>query len=167
MKVRPQTEVDLPAVYELNISAFETNAEAELVESLRCNVSNHISLVAETTKRVVGHIMFTPVELVGCPSAYIMGLAPMAVKDEFRNQGIGSALVKSGIEACAEIKTGGLVVLGHPNYYPKFGFEVASMFDLSCEYDVPEEVFMAMEIKPNYFANKSGVIKYHEAFEGV
>lgn len=167
MNVRRETEVDLPAVYALNVSAFDTNAEAELVEALRGKVSNHISLVAETAGRIVGHIMFTPVDLLGCSSALIMGLAPMAVKKEFRNQGVGSALIKLGIEACAESKAGALVVLGHPNYYPKFGFETASKFDLSCEYDVPEDVFMALEIIPGYLAKKSGVIKYHEIFAGV
>lgn len=159
MKVRPETERDLPAIYELNVSSFESNAEAKLVEALRCKVNNHISFVAETAEGVVGHIMFTPVDLVGCPSAVIMGLAPMAVKEDFRNQGVGSALVRLGIEACAESKAGALVVLGHTDYYPKFGFEAASKFDLWCEYDVPEGVFMAREIIPDYLAEKAGVIE--------
>ncbi len=167
MKIRPETEVDLPAVYELNVAAFETNAEADLVEALRRKVINYISLVAEAERRIVGHIMFTPVRLVDCSSALIMGLAPMAVIEDCRNQGIGSALIESGIESCVESKAGAIVVLGHPNYYPKFGFKAASKFNLSCEYDVPDDVFMAMEIVPDYLAEKSGVVKYHESFAGV
>ena len=167
MNIRPETDVDLSAIYDLNVSAFETSAEADLINALRQQVIKHISLVAETADEIVGHIMFSPVDLTDDSSALIMGLAPMAVKAEFRNHGIGSALVKSGIEACREVNAGAIVVLGHPDYYPRFGFKPASKFDLSCEYDVPDDVFMAMEIVPGYLSEKSGVIRYHEVFAEV
>lgn len=167
MNVRPEKRMDIPAIYELNVSAFDSSAEANLVNALRSEENDYISLVAENEKEIIGHIMFTPVLLEDYASARIMALAPMAVIEDFRGQGVGSKLIYSGIEACGEQKAGAIVVLGHPNYYPKFGFRAASRFELSSEYDVPEEVFMAMEIIPNYLAEKSGVIKYHEIFRSV
>ena len=167
MIIRPETKNNWPAVYELNVSAFKTEAEAKLVDSLRKYASPYISLVAEIDNEVVGHIMFTPVELTDCSSMFVMGLAPMAVKEKFRGQGVGSKLVTSGIEACENLGVGAIVVLGHPNYYPKFGFKTASKFNLSCEYDVPDEAFMALELTPGYISSKSGVVKYHETFASV
>jgi len=111
--------------------------------------------------------MFTPVELTDHPSVFIMGLAPMAVKEDFRGVGVGSKLVTAGIEACEKLGAGAIVVLGHANYYPKFGFNPASRFNLSCEYEVPDEAFMALELMPGYLSSKSGVVKYHEAFASV
>ena len=167
MNVRAETNNDWPAVYDLNLFAFDMEAEANLVDVLRNCATPHISLVAEIEDEIVGHIMFSPVELSGCSSAFIMGLAPMAVKEKFRGIGVGSKLVESGIEACKKLEVGAVVVLGHSRYYPKFGFNPAFNFNLSCEYDVPDEAFMALELLPGYLSSKSGVVKYHAAFANV
>jgi len=167
MDIRTETENDWSAIYALNVLAFDTDAEANLVNSLRKCAMPYISLVAIVEEEVVGHIMFTPVELTDFSSVFIMGLAPMAVKENFRGVGVGSKLVNSGIEACEKLGVGAIVVLGHADYYPKFGFNPASGFNLSCEYDVPDEVFMALELMPGYLSSKSGVVKYHEAFASV
>ena len=164
MNVRAETNNDWPAVYDLNLFAFDMEAEANLVDVLRNCATPHISLVAEIEDEIVGHIMFSPVELSGCSSAFIMGLAPMAVKENFRGIGVGSKLVESGIEACKKLEVGAVVVLGHSRYYPKFGFNPAFNFNLSCEYDVPAEYFMAMELNEGSFDDVSGEIKYHPAF---
>lgn len=79
-----------------------------------------------------------------------MGLAPMAVAPERQRQGIGSALVRAGLDRCKEPGFGAIVVLGHPEYYPRFGFSIAKRFDIGCEYEVPDEVFMVMELQPGY-----------------
>jgi len=167
MDIRSETENDWSAVFDLNVSAFDTEAEANLVNSLRKFVSPCISLVTEIEDEVIGHIMFTPVELSDDPSAFIMGLAPMAVKDDFRGMGVGSELVISGIKACEKLNAGAIVVLGHSDYYPKFGFKPASHFSLTCEYDVPDEVFMALEVLPEYLSSKTGLVRYHELFSSV
>jgi len=167
MDIRSETENDWSAVYDLNVLAFDTKVEANLVNSLRKCATPYISLVAKIEDEVVGHIMFTPVELTEYSSVFIMGLAPMAVKENFRGVGVGSKLVASGIEACEKLGVGAIVVLGHANYYPRFGFKPASNFYLSCEYDVPDEVFMALELMPGYLSSKSGVVKYHETFASV
>lgn len=167
MKIREEEVNDWPAVYSLNECSFETTSEADLVDLLRAQVPAVISLVAEVDQEVVGHIMFTPVTLSAYPAVSMMGLAPMAVSSNHRRRGIGSALVTQGMEECGILGTGAVVVLGHSGYYPRFGFKPASLFGIQCEYDVPDDVFMAVEIEPGYLAGKSGVVKYHELFAGV
>jgi putative acetyltransferase len=167
VKIRTEAKKDWAAVYSLNKSSFDSASEANLVELLRTHVSSAISLVAEDDQEVVGHIMFTPVSLSGYPEASIMGLAPMAVSSQKRNCGIGSALVNKGLEKCRELGVGAVVVLGHSEYYPRFGFKPASLVGVQCEYDVPDEVFMAIEIQSDYFLEKHGIVKYHELFAGV
>jgi putative acetyltransferase len=126
-----------------------------------------ISLVAEHEREIVGHIMFSPVSLAGHADSKIMGLAPMAVAPEHQRIGIGSALVVAGLEHCKRIGIGAVVVLGHPRYYPRFGFVPATRFGMVSEYDAPEEAFMALELLPGYLGRKAGVIRYHPAFAVV
>jgi putative acetyltransferase len=167
MEIRPEQEKDWPSVYDLNVSAFDTKAEANLVNSLREIISPIISIVATIDGVVVGHILFTPVELSQNADTFIMGLAPMAVTEKQRVKGIGGAMVASGIKECKQLGAGAVVVLGHSSYYPKFGFKAASRFNIACEYDVPDEAFMVLELLPEYLSSKSGVIRYHELFASV
>lgn len=111
--------------------------------------------------------MFSPVSLSGHPGLKIMGLAPMAVLPVNQNKGIGSALVRAGLERCKDLGFGAVVVLGHPKYYPRFGFLPSSHFGIGCEYDAPEEAFMVVELQPGYLRGSSGTIKYHAAFKNV
>lgn len=96
-----------------------------------------------------------------------MGLAPMAVMPAAQRRGIGSALIRSGLERCAQLGYSAVVVLGHPEYYPRFGFVPASRFGIGCEYEVPDEVFMALELEPGALTGMSGTIRYHPAFAEV
>ncbi len=96
-----------------------------------------------------------------------MGLAPMAVAPEHQRKGIGSALVRAGLEQCKQLGFAAVVVLGHPEYYPRFGFSPSSRFGINSEYEVPEEVFMAMELQPGALSGKTGRVKYHAAFSNV
>ena len=96
-----------------------------------------------------------------------MGLAPMAVLPARQRGGIGSALVRAGLDACRQLGCTAVVVLGHPAYYPRFGFQPASRFALGCEYDVPDEAFMALEVEPGSLVGKAGTIRYHRAFAEV
>jgi len=163
--VRPETPADYASVRRVHEYAFEQAAEADLVEALRRTVRSYLSLVAEVDGRVVGHIFFSPVTVESGPAAFTaLGLAPMAVLPEHQRRGVGTALVRQGLAACAASGHPLVVVLGHPSYYPRFGFEPAAPRGLRSEYDVPDEVFMVAELEPGALAGRGGLVKYHAAF---
>lgn len=166
MKIRKEHKRDAEAVYHLNRSAFETSLEANLVNRLREEADPVISLIAEKDGRIAGHILFTPVSVADRSdiNILVMGLAPMAVLPGLQKKGIGSALVKAGLEECKKIGAGAVVVLGHAGYYPKFGFRPAHLYGLHCEYDVPPEAFMILELQPGFLEKISGTVRYHDAF---
>jgi putative acetyltransferase len=167
MQIRVEKECDREAVRAVNISAFETTSEADLVDALRQQAHPIISLVAEENGEVVGHILFSPVSLSGQPNLKVMGLAPMAVAPSQQKKGTGSALVQSGLDHCRKLGFVAVVVLGHPQYYPRFGFSPASQFGVDSEYDVPDEVFMAMELQPDALSGIIGTVRYHSAFSNI
>ena len=162
--IRSENAADVPGIHAVNTAAFATRLEADLVDTLRQTVQPIVSLVADDGGKIIGHILFSPVTLSDQPDAKIMGLAPMAVLPTEQRQGVGTALVREGLKRCEELGYGAVVVVGHRDYYPRFGFKPASMFNLKSEYDVPNDVFMALELTPNYFQGKSGTIYYHSAF---
>jgi putative acetyltransferase len=165
--IRPEEEKDYPAVNAVNTAAFETPAEANLVEVLRKEAHPYISLVAEEGEQILGHILFTPMVLPGHEELKIMGLAPVAVVPEHQREGIGSALIHAGMEKCKEMGFGAVIVLGHMGYYPRFGFTPAVRYGIRCEYEVPEEAFMVLELIPGYLKGAEGIIHYHAAFKDV
>lgn len=162
--IRAELTNDYSAVRAVNVSAFETPAEAELVDALREQARPLVSLVALDGVAIVGHILFSPVVLSGHPALNLMGLAPMAVAPDHQRRSVGSALVRAGLEQCRQLGVGAVVVLGHPDYYPRFGFSPATRSGIGCEYEVPEEAFMVLELQPGYLRDASGMAKYHEAF---
>jgi len=165
MNIREEKDSDKEIIWKVNAEAFETEAEANLVNALRDSGIHFISLVAEEDEEIVGHIIFTPVELMGDDSGLkLMGLAPMAVLTKLRKKGIGSQLVKTGIEKCSTQGYDAVVVLGYPEYYPKFGFVPSVKYGIKSEYDVHDEAFMVLELKEGSLKDKNGVIKYHAAF---
>lgn len=167
MQIRNEEKEDRAAVRAVNESAFETSAEADLVDKLRTQARPSISLVAEDGGTIVGHIMLTPVVLPAHTKLNIMGLAPMAVSPEHQCKGIGSELVWAGLEECKKLGFAAVVVLGHPEYYPRFGFTPASRLGIGCEYEAPDEAFMILELEPGCLGGASGKVKYHAAFEAV
>lgn len=162
--IRNETTHELEETRKLNIIAFEQDAEANLVDNLRKAGCEIISLVALKEGKTVGYIMFSPVtvdnQVVG------MGLAPMAVLPEYQKQGIGSLLVKEGIKQVKEKGYNLIIALGHPEYYPKFGFEPACKYGLKSEYEVPDEVFMVLVFDKN-LKFKDKLIKYRHEFAEV
>ena len=172
LKIREETPADHAAVRNVNERAFERGGEADLVDALRQFASPVISLVAELVteadRQAVGHILFSPVIIESEATSFTaMGLAPMAVLPEFQNQSIGSALVRRGLEECKRLGHEVVVVLGHPEYYPRFGFVRAATKGLTSEYPVPDEVFMVVELTPNALAGRQGLVKYHPEFAKV
>ena len=167
MQIRPERPEDISSIRAVNLAAFETSTEADLVDALREQAAPIVSLVAEEGDAIVGHILFSPVTLVAHPELRILGLAPMAVLPARQRQGIGSALIHEGLEQCRQRGFEAVIVLGHAEYYPRFGFTPASRFGLACEYDVPEDVFMVLELNRGVLNGKSGAIHYHFAFANL
>jgi len=167
MLVRSEQETDRSAVHAVNRAAFETSAEAMLVDVLRAKKSAVVSLVADVDGQVVGHIMFSAVTVAEQAAARVAGLAPMAVSPEHQRTGIGSALVREGLRRCKQFGFQAVVVVGHPEYYPRFGFHPAARYDIRCEYDVPEDAFMVLELQPQALTLLRGLVKYDEAFASV
>ena len=164
LNIRPEQEADHAAVRAVNVAAFETAVEADLVDALRAQAQPLVSLVAEQDGELVGHILFSPAVLVGHEDLKVAGLAPMAVTPAHQRAGIGTALVLAGLGDCKHKGFVAVVVLGHSHYYPRFGFAPASRFGIRSEYDVPDDVFMAMELQSGVLSGRTGLVKYHEAF---
>ena len=163
--IRPETKEDIAEIWRINAAAFDTEAEANLVDNLRESKAQLISLVAEVNKKIVGHILFSPVRLSGKGADLkIAGLAPMAVMPNYQKQGIGTALVEKGLKHCESNGYRAAVVLGYPEYYPRFGFEPCSRFGIKSEYDVPDEVFMVKELVAGILTGYTGVVRYHRLF---
>jgi putative acetyltransferase len=166
--IRPELPEDFSTVFEINQRAFGRPEEARLVEALRKVATPQISLVAVHDEQVVGHIFFSPVTIEGQNSSVqALGLAPMAVAPELQNQGIGSLLVREGLNAARRTGRNIVVVLGHIAYYPRFGFEVASRKGLRCEFPAPDEAFMVAELTPDALRGVSGLVKYLPEFSQV
>lgn len=166
LTIRPEGKEDFSVIRQINRKAFDTDAEANLIEALRKSNVPIISLVAEYNDIVIGHILFSEVSLDGhCPNIKISGLAPMAVLPEYQKKGIGSQLVIEGMKACRQTEYSAVVVLGHPQFYPHFGFEPSVNFKIKSEFDVPDEVFMIKELTKDALTNCSGTIIYHAAFK--
>lgn len=164
MVLRPEQPQDPPGIRTVHLAAFESPAEANLVDELRAVARPLVSWVAEEDNQILGHVFFSPVTLTGHPELYLLGLAPMAVLPAFQRRGVGTALVLAALEACRELGVGAVVVLGHPTYYPRFGFHPAAGFGITCEYDSPPEAFMALELQPGHLSDAAGTLRYHDAF---
>ncbi|MFQ6027505.1 MAG: GNAT family N-acetyltransferase [Dehalococcoidia bacterium] len=149
-------------------AAFGGSGEANLVEELQRQGAATLALVAVLDGRVVGHILFSPVTIDSeWGSQNALGLGPMAVRPEHQNQGIGSSLLREGLKLCRERGHQIVVVLGHPAYYPRFGFRTAAPLGVRCEYDAPEEAFMVLELQPGALEGVSGVVKYRPEFSNL
>jgi putative acetyltransferase len=166
MRIRREHARDIAAVRQLNRQAFGSPEEAAIVDVVRAQAQPIISLVAEDADAVIGHILFSPVTLNLKSQPLLMGLAPMAVVPARQRTGVGSALVNAGLHECRLLGAVGIVVIGHPEYYPRFGFVAGSSFGLTCEFEVPDEVFMARELVENALRSSPGTIRYHPAFSG-
>ena len=165
--VRPEQAEDVAAVRQVNEQAFETPAEARLVDLLRGRGKLIVSLVAHVNDHVVGHIAFSPVHLDSSPSLRGLGLGPMAVLPDMQNKGIGSLLVQAGLEHCRALACDYVVLVGHPEYYPRFGFVPARRFGLSTTWELPEGVFMTLELKPRVLDGSGGLVTYEPEFNDV
>ena len=159
--IRQERADDLAAIRELNRRAFAQDDEGMIVDALRSNGAVLVSLVATLRDEVVGHIVYSPV-VVGEATGAALG--PMAVLPEYQGQGIGSRLVEAGNRWVGDAGYPFVVLVGHAGFYPRFGFEPAARYGITCEWDVPDDVFMALMLDPERAAGVSGRAKYRQEF---
>jgi len=165
IEIREERPGDVAAIRDVNKRAFGQDQEGKIVDALRSNGAALLSLVATLDDRVVGHIMYSPISV----ARKIMGaaLGPVAVLPEHQRQGIGSKLVEAGNRKIKDQGCPFIIVLGHSNYYPRFGFMPASNHGIKCEWEVPEDVFMLLVLDQEKMQGVSGLAKYRHEFSSV
>ena len=163
--IRRATAADQEAIRRVQTAAFGRPDEAELALRVIAKAAGCVSLVAERDGGIVGHVLFSPVRVEGhALDPAPMGLAPLAVTPGLQRGGVGSALSRAGIEACRRAGAPFVVVLGHPPYYPRFGFVPAARFGLTYADAPPRDAFMALELVPGALARVSGRVRYAPEF---
>ncbi len=164
--LRPETAADRDAIQHVNRGAFGQDNEARLVGALRAGDFVRLSLVAVQAGQVVGHLLFSDLPIVGeAGTVAALALAPLAVLPAHQNQGVGTALVRQGLEACREQGHRIVVVLGHPHFYRRFGFRP----DLAARLESPfaGEAFMALELVAGALDGVKGRVQYPPPFDAV
>lgn len=164
MEIREETAADIEAIRRVNQLAFAQDQEGNIVDALRSNGAALLSLVAIVNGELVGHIMYSPA-VVGETTGAALG--PMSVLPEFQRQGIGSQLVEAGNQKLKEAGHPFVIVVGHAEYYPRFGFTPSSKHNIRCEWDLPDEVFMIAVLDPLKMQGVSGMAKYRHEFSTV
>lgn len=169
--VRVEQEKDILAIKEVNDLAFGQGNEARLIEAIRNSefFVPDLSLVAETDKHeIIGHILFSVITIeTENGSVRSLALAPLAVTPKYQNQGVGSSLVREGLRRSKELGFTSVIVLGHAEYYPKFGFTAASDKGIKSPFEVPDEAFMIYELRPGALNHVQGTVNYPESFSVV
>jgi putative acetyltransferase len=164
MVIRHETPEDVAAVRRVEELAFGRTDEAALVDALRAHGKVTLSLVAEEDACVVGHVLFSQVEIGAAPG---VGLAPFVVLLERQRRGIGAELVRRGLAECRASGHECAVVLGEPEYYRRSGFETAAHHGVRCEFDAPDEAFMILALRPGALAGLGGIAHYQPEFGDV
>jgi putative acetyltransferase len=165
VSIRHEKPEDIPLISSVLEQAFKREAEARLADRLRQGCAEHLSLVADDNGTIVGHIMFTPVLIKNDTVIQGMGLAPMAVLPSRQRRGIGTLLVKSGLQILKKKGCPFVIVLGHPDYYPRFGFQPASGVNIKSQWDgVPDAAFMILVLDDEAMRNISGIASFRNEF---
>ena len=165
LTIRPETSEDVAAIRHVNEEAFGGTGEADLVEKLRSRQAFTLSLVATWEDKVVGHILFSPVIIESESLSFdAVGLGPMSVLPSYQRKAIGSQLIHTGLEECKCLGHEIVVVLGHPDYYPRFGFVPAKPKGIDCEFEAPDEAWMVLELREGALAGRRGTVEFQPEF---
>ncbi|MGN7177194.1 GNAT family N-acetyltransferase [Cytobacillus sp. SAFR-174] len=171
--IRQELPADYDSTEEMVKEAFlheeySDKTEHFLVKRLRKSDAfiPELSLVALTqSKEIVGHILLSKIKISdGEKAGDSLALAPLSVRPGYQGKGIGSQLIRTVLNKAKEIGYHSVIVLGHKNYYPKFGFKPASLWNIHAPFEVPDEIFMALELTENALKNVAGVVHYSKAF---
>ena len=168
IEIRSEKESDFSQVYELNKIAFAQENEANLVSALRHSNAfiPELSLVAVVVDKVIGHILFTKIKIKNEDGKQFdsLALAPMSVLPEYQNKGVGGQLINEGLFKAKELGYQSVIVLGHKNYYPKFGFLPTDKWNIKAPFDVPSDVFMGIELVTDGLKDVTGTVIYAKEF---
>ncbi len=169
INIRREAPHDIEAAYQVNKQAFGGTAEANLVNAVRSCEKNLISLVATDRGKIIGHILFSPMTVEDqVENRSVIGLAPLAVLPAWQRKGVGSKLIRAGLDRCCRDGFKIVAVLGHPDYYPRFGFAPSIKYGIKCEFDAPPEAFMVLELLPGSLeAVKGCTLLYRPEFKDV
>ena len=163
--VRLETPGDVEAIRHVNDQAFGRENESWLIDKLRERGVLTISLVAVQDGEVAGHIAFTPVVVESDGASFdAIALGVMSVLPVYQRRGIGSQLVRAGLEECRRLGHEVVVVLGHPDYYPRFGFVMAGPRGIDCEFEAPEEAWMLLELREEALSGRRGKVRFQPEF---
>ncbi len=163
--IRPEAPEDVDSIHYVNKQAFGQENESELIKKIRNRGALIISLVAIQDGEIVGHIAFSPAVIEsGISNFEAIALAPMAVLPACQRKGIGLQLVQAGLEECRRLGYEIVVVLGHPEYYPCFGFALARPKGIECEFEVPDEAWMVLELREGALVGRRGMVKFQPEF---
>jgi predicted N-acetyltransferase YhbS len=164
--IRQESSDDYYKVNEIIKLAFGQDDESQLVDKIRKgeNFVPELSMIAEVEGELVGHILFSKIKINGNQEYGSLALAPVAVLPEYQNKGIGGELIWQGLKRATELGFDSVIVLGHENFYPRFGFERASKWNIQCPFRVPDENFMAIELITDGLTGKSGDVSYPQEF---
>lgn len=168
--IRPELPDDASAIFEVHLQAFAQDGESRLVDALRDdgNINPELSLVAVHGNRIIGHILFCPITIIsGTIETPALALAPLGVHQDYQCMGIGAALIEAGLEECRRLGHRIVIVVGHPGYYPRFGFTSAKECGITPPFPCPDDVFMALSLKPNALDGIGGMVRYPVAFDKV
>ena len=164
IEIRPEEPGDIEAIRDVNRRAFGQEQEGRIVDALRANGGAVLSLVATQQGQVVGHVMYSPARIGGVDGA---ALGPMAVVPEEQGHGIGTKLVEVGNDQLARRGCPLIVVVGHPKFYPRFGFRPGRTYEITCEWDLPDDVFMVLALDATQMARAVGAAVYRAEFSTV
>jgi predicted N-acetyltransferase YhbS len=170
IQIRKETPDDFQQVARLIEMAFRRKNEADLVEKLRHNkkYNSNLSFVAEYNGVVVGHVLFSPIVIrSGDTERESLALAPLSISPEFQKMGVGGRLIEEGLRTARELGYSSVIVLGHPEYYSKFGFVPARKWGISVPFKVPDDTFMGIELQADALLKSGGVVEYPEEFSEV
>ncbi len=165
MEIRADSSSDYERVHAIHAAAFGRPNEAQLVTALRSQASPTLSLVAETEDGVVGHVFFSPVTIESPRNAPPLGgLAPLAVDPEHQGKGIGSALVRAGLQQCPQRGWQAVFLVGNPAYYSRFGFVLAMPMGFNYGDPFFDRALQLIELTPSALRGCHGRVRYHDAF---